>query len=271
MAPRTVIARTPTAGLALDVKTDGRLIYVAEGRAGISIWELTAAGLSEVSRYRAFSQGACRQIVLLGRTGLAAVQPWRRACGAAGCLHRPRAPLPGRAAGGRQHVLQEHRRGAVRRALLCGRAARPGHCLVRHRRPDAAPESAVSIEQQLCTIEEGAALGPDGVFTIFRGRYAYSRCVADIPGESGAMTLWDEQDGAQRRPVYLSGRPTLIDDRLCLLNRQTGQLTLIDVADPDRPRVVRKRLLSGHPEQILRHKDAYWVCCGHGGLQRVAL
>jgi hypothetical protein len=266
-----VVAHTPTGGPALDLKTDGRLIYVAEGRAGVSIWELTSAGLSEVSRCHDFSEGACRQVVLLGRTGLAAVQ---LGVGHVALLDVSTASEP------RCRDVQPVGGNLYYKSIVEGLFAdryfavvplAPGIVWYDIADPTRLSRAAVSIEQQLCPIEEGAALGQDGVFTIFRGRYAYSRGVGDIPGERGALTLWDEQDGAPRREVYLSGRPTLIDEMLCLLNRQTGQLTLLDVADPDHPRVARQRPLAGHPEQILRHKDAYWVSCGHAGLQRVAL
>jgi hypothetical protein len=259
-----------TEGFALDVQAAGPYIYVAEGRAGLSVWELASGGLRMVGRCQdGFAGEAVRQVVLLADTGLAALHVGTNHL-ALMDISTPEAPrclsiLP---VGGMMYYK------SIVDGLFAGRYVAvfplsPGIVWYDVHDPTRLVRAAVSIGQQLCTIEEGAALGKDGIFTIFRGRYAFSRGIDDIPGERGALTLWDDEDRAPGREVYLTGRPTLIKDSLYLLNRQIGQLSQIDVRDPDHPILRRTLTLTGHPERIVWFDEALWLCCGHGGLQRL--
>jgi len=270
--PCEAVVHAATDDFALDIKAADGYIYVAEARAGFSVWRLVSGELHRVARCRdAFGGEAVRQVVLLRDSGLAALHVGTNHL-ALMDISTPEAPrcldlLP---VGGMMYYKSVVE-GLFDDRYMAAFPLSPG--IVWFDVLDATHPSraAVSISQQLCTIEEGAVVGKGGIFTIFRGKYAFSQRIDDIPDERGAMALWDGDVHTPGGEVYLSGRPTLIDDSLYLLNRQTGQVTVIDVSEPERP-ILRHRLtLSGHPERIVRHAMMLWVCCGHGGLQRLAL
>jgi hypothetical protein len=120
----------------------------------------------------------------------------------------------------------------------------------------------IQPECQICPIEEGTCFGQDGSFSIFRGKYLYSRSIEATLLETKAIRVNDHAGNE----LYLSGKPALLGDRLCLLNRQNGLITVLNVADPFHPVFQSEHRLDGNPEQITAHKGRYWVCCGHGGL-----
>ncbi len=269
--PYAVVEHVQTDGFALDVKTDGDLLYVAEGMGGLAMHRLEAGRLVEVSRHRYSGVGeSARQVVLLGETGLAAVHLGINKI-AFMDLRSSEAPLclATFSVGGNMYYK------SIADGLLQGRYAAvvplvPGVVWYDVRAPIHPVEASMGAERQICPIEEGIAIGEQGVYTIFRGKCFFAEGIGPIPPEDEALAVRDAA-GRDVEGLYLSGRPVLMGSTLCLLNRQTGLLTMLDVTDPRHPVLTTMRTLRGHPERIVPYEGAYWVCCGHEGLLHMSI
>ena len=258
------IRYTQGVGSALDIKTDGKFLYLAEGLGGFSVWRLdektpvllcllTSDVLHE----------SVRQVVLLGQTRVAALQLGTKKIAFIN-IANPENPeiIEIVKINGTMYYKN------IADGLLFGKYAAavplsPGiewfevGDSIHHITKD------VQSDCQICPIEEGICFGACGSFTIYRGRYLYSERLETSLNEANTVQLSDQAG----KTVYLSGRPVLLGHTLCLLNRQNGRITFLDVQDPKTPEFLSGYQLDGNPEQIIAHNGRYWVCCGHGGLQ----
>lgn len=260
----SVVDHVQTEGPAIDVKTSGRYIYLAEGIGGFSIWQLDSDKLRPVSRFKLDSSFASlRQVVLLEGTGLVALH-----VGAGGVvfvdISSPDAPVcKGVFPGGVAMYYKSIVDGLLNQRYVAVTPLLGGITWFDVSDPIKRVHDRGADECRICPIEEGIAIGKNGIFTILRGQYSYSQGIDPIPLEEKLIPLSDPF-GEQ---IYLSGKPVLLGDTLCLLNRQNGLVTMLDVSVPEKPVVTKILTLEGNPERILCHKESYWVCCGHGGLK----
>ena len=91
----------------------------------------------------------------------------------------------------------------------------------------------------------------------------------------GGYSLFDrdERRAAARIPIYRVGdrsedlgKPVIFGDRLYASNRATGRVTVIDISDIERPRLVEAFSTDGNPGRVVRHGQSVLVPCGHSGL-----
>ena len=256
-----------TSGTAIDIKRSGGIVYLAEGLAGLSIWQMETDTPKLLSRLGPGVLGdSVRQIVLLDQANIAALQLGTKKI-AFILTEDPENPklidiiaFPG----------TMYYKGIVDGFLFEKYAAAiplsPGMLWFEIDQAVRRIKAESEEERQICPIEEGACFGAAGIYSIYRGQYYFSASIETTLQESNAIPILD----AQGKELYLSGKPTLIGNTLCLLNRQNGLVTLLDVQTPNKPVVKSIEQLYGNPEQIILHDKQYWICLGHGGLQKKA-
>ncbi len=250
-------------GTAIDIRTDGRFLYLAEGLGGFSVWRTGAGKPSLVGRLSCDELGdSVRQVVLLGRTDTAALQLGTKKIAFIN-IGDPANPeiIKTFEIDGTMYYKN------IVDGLLFGKYAAavplsPG--IAWFEIGDTVRRMAMNTqtECQICPVEEGVCFGRDGFFSIFRGKYLYSQSIGAAPLESQAICVCDSAG----RELYLSGKPVLLGDVLFLLNRQNGRITVLNVANPLCPVFCTAYQMEGNPEQITAHQGRYWVCCGHDGL-----
>jgi hypothetical protein len=64
----------------------------------------------------------------------------------------------------------------------------------------------------------------------------------------------------------LSGKPCVFGDRLHLSNRFTGKVTVLDIADIRKPRLLASYELEGNPGRVGMHKGVVVIPAGYQGL-----
>ena len=69
--------------------------------------------------------------------------------------------------------------------------------------------------------------------------------------------------GSQRRHL---GKPTIFGNRLYAVDRQFGLVTIVDINDPKKPKLVDQFELPGNPSRVVVHKGAMIIPDGYHGL-----
>lgn len=121
-------------------------------------------------------------------------------------------------------------------------------------------QTGLRLGLETCPIEEGACGFRGGLILIFNRNYYFlpePKRIAALPAPiacPGAL-------GA--------GLPFVCGDRLLLLNRVSGTVEILDIADPNRPRFERCISTGLHPEFAAADGQHIRVACGHGGLIEV--
>ncbi len=250
-------------GTAMDIKTDGRFFYLAEGLGGFSVWRMDAGKPVLLCRLSSEILGdSVRQVVLLGQTNVAALQLGTKGIAFIN-IRNPENPviLNTFTLDGTMYYKN------IVDGLLFGQYAAavplsPGISWFEIGEKVRPVTMHPEPECQICPIEEGVCFGDGYMISIFRGKYRYAETLEASLSESDALPICDPMGNE----LYVSGKPVLLGDTLCLLNRQNGQITRLSVKDPAHPVFLSVDRISGNPEQILQHKGRYWICCGHGGL-----
>jgi hypothetical protein len=250
----------PTHGFAVDVKTRGDRVYVAESDGGLSIWQTEADHkLRLVSRLQDRNQ-PIRQVVLTP-DGKRAMLAAGQASFLVADVSDPAKP---------KIVFRDKEFG-----LLYGYQIAPG--LVEGRyglcfwhvdggfwydlAPDAAPKLSGDTYPHRLSSKNGFAVLPDGKRVLY------------TTGWKGYAIL----DRSERRPLdelpqygvkglALSGKPTIYGNRLYVADRFLGQVTVLDIANIERPRLLAQYKLNGNPCLVVEHDGQMLVPGGYDGL-----
>ncbi|MCB1080167.1 MAG: hypothetical protein KDM64_20275, partial [Verrucomicrobiae bacterium] len=67
--------------------------------------------------------------------------------------------------------------------------------------------------------------------------------------------------------VRLRGRPTIEGSRLYVTNRAYGDFTVVNIADPESPRLIANTILPGNPGRAVVTRHGILVPNGYEGLQ----
>ena len=246
-----------TKGFAMDVKVLDDRVYVAEGTGGLSIWRREGQSqLVEIGRYRA--EGATiKQVVV---------------------------PPPGKYAllGVGANILQ----------VVDVSAPSDVRCILRDSRLGLLYGDQIAdglLEgRYACAFWHVSGLywydlygGPRPVYTgdNYGHRFDAQNGVALLARE--ALVVWrgkyflldrKETRPPEALPQYgvegcdLSGKPCVFGDRLHLSNRFTGKVTVLDIADIRKPRLLASYELEGNPGRVGMHKGVVVIPAGYQGL-----
>jgi hypothetical protein len=264
-----LLTRYDTEGLAMEVAVTGDLVCVAEERGGLSIWKSVGRGaLRRVARYRPQGQIAFRVVI---------PSPGRYALVQLGFgileivdLSDPSTPKSVfRDAGHAGHTV-----------------AGMTHGYVWHIGEDLVEGRYLPVEWQLDGIHwydlyGGAApaissrryphrLDSGGLFVSGRETYIVGRggIAAVRPDERRppAKLPWREVPGCNLKCHDRRGTPRLFGKRLYVADRAIGDVTVVDVSDPERPALVERFNVPGNPGKLLLHDGALIIPNGYEGL-----
>ena len=120
--------------------------------------------------------------------------------------------------------------------------------------------TGVSLGAETCPIEEGACGYGGGLILISGAKYYWL----------GAMEKLSSLPEPTNCPgASLKGLPFVCGDKLVLLNRVNGNVEVIDISEPDKPRHERFLRTGLHPEFADIVDGKIVVACGHNGLIRI--
>ncbi len=246
----------PTGGFAFDVSVFGRLVYVAEGAGGLSIWEHLGGGkLAPRGRYRAGGE-SIRQVVVPapGSFALLHVGP--------STLHL----VDVRDAGSPVCVLRDSHLGLfysapIARGLLDDRYT----CCHWHVSGlywyDLAGQTPKSTGEHYpfrIGSRNGVAFLDGQALATCRGGYVLlSRSETRSPEELPVCRV-------QGHSIH--GKPTIAEATLYLSDRNAGRVAVIDISHPTEPRLVDQAELAEHPGMVVVHDGVPVIPGGYQGL-----
>ncbi len=242
---------------ATDVCAAGERIYVAEGSAGLGIYEFKSGELAEIGRYRV-RNNTIRQVEVPGDAKYAIVQIGVHKIQIVDVTN-PSAP---------RKVLEDHHAGLLygdqlMRGLVEDRYA----CVFWH----------VSGLHWYDLKAEG---GPRYTTDNFPGRIGSGNGMIAHAGKTLAMTrggylLLDRSERRKLSDVPLLrigarkehlGKPTVAGNRLYAVNRRTGLVTVADITDPNRPRLIEQFELPGNASRCIVRNGVLIIPAGYRGL-----
>lgn len=247
----TVRHHVHTHGICMDVKYYQDRILMAEGSAGLSVWQLSPAG--PICTARAETPETARQIVVYDELAIAVlqigvnrVQFWDISD-----IESP-SLLASFQEGGNLYYknimqgLYQHRYAVV--APL-----KPSTSFYNlEDRNNIYRES--SDMRTMCPLEDGMALYRGKLLTVMAGKLYYD-----------GVELFFGTDGPE-----LKGWPSIIGDELFIINRHNGLIQLYNIQDINHPVYIGQIDTGGHPEKIVYFDNALWIACGHRGLLRIS-
>lgn len=250
----------PTEGFAVDVKLRGSYLYVAEGRGGLSIWEVGAAGsLEPRGRFRVPGKSV-KQVVAPAGTSYVLLD-----VGAATLLvvaaADPDHP---------REVFRDERLGLlygynITDGLFEGRyAACLWHVtgvywfdLTGHETP---VYSGDNLPGPMDSANGLAVLpnGVDGLLTEPTGQYTIVR-------RNGGRPLAElPHIGLPGHP--LGGKPVIAGQTLYLSDRPRGRVTILDISDLPHPRLREEFTIAGNPCLVTEYRGHALLPAGYDGL-----
>ena len=245
-----------TEDFATDVALLGDRVYVAEGAGGLSIWQMSPRDqLTLLGRYRARGQRV-RHVAVPAPGHYALVQMGESR------LHivdvsNPAAP---------KLALKDTQFG-----LLYGHQIMDG--LVNDR------YAAVFWHVSgLHWYDLGgpkpvyAGQGQTGRFSMMDGLVAMGDQV--LATRRGGYVIWrrEQRCSLDELPLHrvngqsVSGKPTLFNRRLYVAHRATGAVNVLDITNPDSPRLIESFTMSGNPGQIIATSRGFVLPDGYHGL-----
>ena len=257
VSPKIRPLRTyPTAGVAFDVAVRPPHVYVAEGDGGLSIWKHIGQGeLDAQGRYRVAGE-SIRQVVVPAaeKYALLHVGP--------NTLHvvditNPNQPTC---------VFRDSRLGLFYYGPIAeGQLADRYACchwhvsgLYWYDLADGAVKWAGQHYPYRIGSRNGVAVFDERALVTCRGGYAL------ISLEEARSPK--ELDVHRVPGLDFHGKPTLRDDMLYVADRNAGRVTVIDVTDPARPRLVDQVQLAEHPGPVAVHDGVAVIPAGYQGL-----
>jgi hypothetical protein len=252
------LSQRETAGKATDVCIAGDLIYITEGAAGLGIYRIASGNkLIEIGRYRV-PNNTIKEVEVPGDGVYAIVQIG---------VHKiqiidmtdPAKP---------RKVLEDQHPGLLygdqtMRGLIDGRYT----CVFWH-------------VSGLHWYDLKADGGPRYTGDNFPGRIGSGNCLIAHQNKTMAITrggylLLDRHErrklsdvplyriGSQRRHL---GKPTIVGHRLYAVDRQFGLVTIADINDLTKPKLVDQFELPGNPSRAVVHKGVLVIPDGYHGL-----
>ena len=251
------LSRVETADRVTDVCVAGNRIYVAEGSAGLGVYELESETLNEIGRYRVPGD-TIRQVEVPGDAKYAIVQVG---------VHKiqivdvtdPRAP---------RKVLEDQHpgllygdqlmRGLIEDRYTCAFWHVSGLFWYDLKADDGPCYSGDNFPGRTGS-GNGLIAHADKTMAITRGGYLLldrdeRRDLSDVPMY---------RVGTQRRHL---GKPTIAGNRLYIVDRQIGLVTIADIADPKNPKLIDQFELPGNPSRCVVHNGVLIVPDGYHGL-----
>ena len=247
-----------TNGKATDVCVSGDRIYVAEGDAGLGIYQLQQSGtLRELGRYRA-SSGGIRQVEAPGSSPFVIAQVG---------IHKIHIIDVSDASKPRR-VLEDQNPGLLygdqlMRGILDGRYT----CAFWH---------VSGLHWYDLQADGGPARSGDN----FPGRIGSGNGLIEFQNQTLAATRGGYhllQRGEQRAMTELPlrrignrranlGKPEIDGNRLYLADRQSGIVTIVDIAEPAQPGLIEQFELPGNPARPVIHNGTLVIADGYHGL-----
>jgi hypothetical protein len=250
------LAKHPTRGFAKDVAFHGDRIFVAESLGGLSIWQRTAGhALTRIGGYEVPGQ-SIHQVVLAdqGRAGFLAVGQ------------------------GKLHVVSFAADGKTTLLLT---DSHPGLFYRRPLTTMAKDDRSVLAQWHVTGLYEYAVHDGSARFTGFHYPHGI--------GTEGGTTLWGDGwiaitrqgilpllPGEKRSPTEvgiltveerpLVGKASTHGDTLFVSDPFRGHVTVLDLRDRSKPRLLAKLDLDGHPGHIRVHQERALIPAGHDGL-----
>ena len=252
-----LLIRNRTEGRATDVATTSERIYVAEGSAGLGIYELHDRELKEIGRYRV-SGKTIKQVEVPGDGTYALIQVG---------VHKiqildvtePADPIM---------ILEDQHPGLLYGdQLMRGLVDDRYTCAFWHvsglhwydLKSDGGPRYTGDNFPGRIGSGNGLIAHRDKTLAVTRGGYMMldrdeRRDLTDVP----RYTI-----GNGRQHL---GKPTIGGDRLYAADRQEGLVTIIDIADAFHPKLIRQLQLPGNPSRCAVHAGVLVIPAGYEGL-----
>lgn len=249
------LSATPTRDFATDVYVAGRTVYAAEGRGGLSIWEISGEG--RLTRLGTYGPGQNVRYVVVPPPGKFALVEV-----GSGQLHIVDVAVPARARLKLKdsqlglfygHQLLDH--------LVEGRyAAAFWHVSGLHWYDLAAdpPRYAGQHPAGRFGMSEGLAL--------FRGQILATRNRGYVLFDHDERRPFAELPVHRLPGVALSGKPTIAGDVLYVADRVSGKVIIANLSNPDWPALVDSFDTPGNPGRIVATEHGYLVPNGYDGL-----
>ena len=115
------------------------------------------------------------------------------------------------------------------------------------------------MARDTCPFSDGFCGAGDDLIAIYAHRYYALRPPAQLAQLPDCTPI--PVPGAA-----LDGEAFALGHELLLLNRCTGRVELLDIADPAAPRMQGRWETGLHPEFAARVGQEIWIACGHDGL-----
>jgi hypothetical protein len=249
--------RIETTGRATDVCVTGDRIYVAEGSAGLGIYQLDSNAMNRIGRYGVPSN-TIRQVEVPGDAKYAVVQVGVHKIQIVDVTN-PAHP---------HKVLEDQHLGLLygdqlMRGLIDDRYA----CAFWHvsglhwydLKADGGPRHTGDNFPGRIGSGNGLVAHADKTMATTRGGYLLLDC--DERRDLSDVPMY--RIGAQHQDL---GKPTINGNRLYTVNRRTGLVTIADIADPRNPELVDQFELPGNPSRSIVHDGVLIIPDGYHGL-----
>jgi len=252
------LSKLETRGFATDVSVSREKVLIAAGTDGLLICELSGRGeLVRHGQYRV-NDRAIKQVEVPAPGKYALIQVGANTLQIID-ISNPAAP---------ERVLNESRPGLLYGdQLMRGLAENRYACVFWHVSGlhwyDISGVSGPSYSGDNCPLRIGAANGlveyRQKTLATLRGGYLLldrheRRPLAELPVR---------RVGAGRRPL---GKPTIFGDRLYAANRATGTITIADISDIEKPKLIQQYDTPGNPGRVRVHNGVIVIPDGYHGL-----
>jgi hypothetical protein len=248
-----------TEGFATDVAVSGNRVYVAEGTGGLSICEISedGQGLRRLGRHRIRGR-AVRQVEAPGSRPHILIQSGANRFSILDVTDPQNVAT----------VLDEARHGLLYGDQMMRGLTRDGHtCVFWHvsglhwynLNGDPAPAFSGDNYPERIGSSNGLTTFREKTFATVRGGYLLLE-----RNESRAATEIAVRIPGSRR-IHL-GAPTIVGDRLFTANRASGTITIADLSDPAKPKLIRQFDTPGNPSRIAVDNRTVLIPNGNQGL-----
>ncbi len=252
-----------TASPVYDVQIENGKIFVAEGKGGLSVWELNSEDNPKlISRYLP-PEGGVYQVVIDKKSQRAALHVGGITLDITD-LSNPYEI---------KRIFTDRNQGLMYRFPIT-KQPDPSGTIGSQWLGDCYSYNISSIQEKPNKQKEllplgasNSSLGPINGFTFSdNGLIAtYQDGLLIRQTHNKADTL------IQRRLVNssapLNGKPTRFNSTLYITDRREGEVSAVDISDLNHPRLLWKKQTKGHPGYALEYRDMVIVPAGYGGLQ----
>lgn len=245
--------RYETQGFAMDVRVSGDFVYVAEDKGGLSIWRRSAdAKLVPAGRYQPNGRNV-REVAIPppGKYALLLVQLSRLDIVDVANPAAPRSVFRDEGKGFLYQLAEE----LIEKRYVCALWQLGG--LVWYDLYGG-PTPAPTGERYAFRLGHGAAAAGRNILASFEDGLIF----LDSPESRPPAEL-----KVYRGQKYMAGCNLYrLADGLYMVNRATGEIYVLDIADPRAPRLLERRTLPGNPGRLVLHNQTLVIPNGYEGL-----